>query len=221
MARMSIPPLLLAGLIRAILAGARFALRREEERVRVGVPNRRRLKPLSLQTLYGTVETAPHKHLRLGGRASLVPSLEDWGVGIDAAIAQKRPVAACFFDARGIAFDDEDFFLVGGTFGEDAAKWIGNEGMPPEFEAAFGSALEPDAIHSRDEHAVGDGVRALNRAPGVELRRAEFLFLRRMPANRRGIKNNVGAAEARQARAFRIPLVPAHQHADAAEFRIE
>jgi hypothetical protein len=52
-----------------------------------------------------------------------------------------------------------------------------DEGMAPEFEAAFRpGALEADAIHGRDEHAVGDGVGALNRAPGVELRRAEFLL---------------------------------------------
>ena len=121
----------------------------------------------------------------------------------------------------GIAFDDQNFFLVGGAFGEDSAKRIGDEGMSPEFEAAFGRALEADAIHGRDKNAVGDGVGALNRAPGVELRRAEFLLFGRMPADRRGIENNVGAAEARQARAFRIPLVPAHQHADAAEFRVE
>ena len=46
-------------------------------------------------------------------------------------------------------------------------------------------------------------------------------FLGRMPADRRGIKENVRAAEAGQARALRIPLVPANQHADAAKARVE
>ncbi len=42
-----------------------------------------------------------------------------------------------------------------------------------------------------------------------------------MPADRGGIKQNVRAAQTRQARAFRIPLVPANQHADPPEARVE
>src|SRR5579862_5337965 len=117
--------------------------------------------------------------------ASLVPSLQNRGVGIDAAVAEERPIAARFFDLRRVTFNDQDFFLLGGTFGEDTAKWIGDEGMSPEFQAAFGRALEADAIHGRDKHAVGDGVGALNRTPRVELRGAEFLLLGRMPADGR------------------------------------
>src|SRR4029077_12658279 len=64
-------------------------------------------------------------------------------------------------------------------------------------------------------------VGALNGAPGVELRGAEFLLLGGMPADRRRIENYIGAAEACKARTFGIPLVPAYQHADAAEFRVE
>src|SRR5260370_36002760 len=93
--------------------------------------------------------------------------------------------------------------------------------MPPESEAAFGSPCEADAIHRRNKNAIRDGVRALNRAPGVELRGAEFLLFGRMPANRGGIKKNVRAAQAREARPLRVPLVPAYLHADARESRIE
>ena len=50
---------------------------------------------------------------------------------------------------------------------------------------------------------------ALDGAPGVKLRRPEFFFLRRMPADARGIKNHLRATERNRARAFRIPLVPA------------
>src|ERR1700730_4547252 len=42
-----------------------------------------------------------------------------------------------------------------------------------------------------------------------------------MPADCRWIKKNVRAAQARQPRSLRMPLVPAHQHADAGESRIE
>ena len=77
------------------------------------------------------------------------------------------------------------------------------------------------AIHRGDVNAVGDGVRALDGAPGVELRRAVLLLFAGMPADRRGIEQNVRAAQRRDARGFRIPLIPAHQHADASEGRVE
>src|SRR5258708_20969840 len=93
--------------------------------------------------------------------------------------------------------------------------------MTPEFEAAFGSPFEADAIHRRNKNAIRDGVRALNRAPRVELRGAEFPLLGGMPANRGGIKKNVRAAQARQARSLGVPLVPAHLHAAARVPRIE
>ena len=84
-----------------------------------------------------------------------------------------------------------------------------------------GRSLKSHAIHDRDEHAVGDGMPALDRLPCVELRRAEFRFLRRMPADARGIKNHLRAAQRHRARAFRIPLVPANLHADASVLRVE
>src|SRR4029077_19128939 len=55
----------------------------------------------------------------------------------------------------------------------------------------------------------------------VELSGAEFLLFGRMPADRGGIKNNVRADEARKARTFGIPLVPAHEHPDAAKSSVE
>ena len=82
-------------------------------------------------------------------------------------------------------------------------------------------AFEAHAIHRGDENAVGDGVGALDGAPGIELRRAEFRLLRGMPADGRGIEKNIRAAQAREARAFGIPLVPADQHADPAVARVE
>ena len=57
------------------------------------------------------------------------------------------------------------------------------------------SAFEAHAIHGCDVYAVRDGMAALDGAPGIQLRRAEFCFLVRMPANARGIKNHLRAAE--------------------------
>ena len=56
-------------------------------------------------------------------------------------------------------------------------------------------AFESDAIDHRGVYAVGDGVTALNGAPGVELRRTELRLLVRMPANACGIKNYLSATK--------------------------
>ncbi len=75
----------------------------------------------------------------------------------------------------------------------------------------------PDAVHGSHVHAVGDGVGALDGLPRVELRGAELVFLRRVPADRRGIEQHFGALQRREPRAFGIPLVPANQRAHAAK----
>src|SRR6202040_980675 len=72
-----------------------------------------------------------------------------------------------------------------------------------------------------DVDAVGDGVRALDGLPGVELRGAEFRFLVRMPAYAGGIENHLRATERGDAGAFGIPLVPADLHADLAVLSLE
>ena len=82
-------------------------------------------------------------------------------------------------------------------------------------------AFEAHAVHGGDVDAVGDGVRALDGAPGVVLRRAVLRFLRGMPADGGGIEQDVRAAQRGEARGFGIPLVPADQRRDAAELRIE
>ena len=71
-----------------------------------------------------------------------------------------------------------------------------------------------DAINGGDETAVRDRMAALHRFPGGMLRGSKLRFLRRMPADRRRIKNNFGAAERGQSRRFGIPLVPANADAD-------
>ena len=64
-------------------------------------------------------------------------------------------------------------------------------------------------------------MRTLDGPPGIELGRAELRLFGGMPADGRGIEKNIRAAQARQARAFGIPLVPADQHTDSAVPRIE
>ncbi len=98
------------------------------------------------------------------------------------------------------------------------AKGIGDERVAPEFEARIAVlrfAFESNTIDDGGVDAVGDGVAALNRFPGVELGGAELGFFVRMPADAGGIENHIRAAECGEARAFGIPLVPADLHADA------
>src|SRR6267378_1880085 len=40
------------------------------------------------------------------------PAAQDGLIGVDAAVAEKRPVAACVLAFCGIAFDDEDFLFI-------------------------------------------------------------------------------------------------------------
>ena len=81
-------------------------------------------------------------------------------------------------------------------FGQHAAKRIAKKRSAPEFQSMARSRFAPyipgfksDSIHYRNINSIGDGMSALNRAPGIVLRLAELRFLRRMPANRRRIKS--------------------------------
>jgi len=145
-------------------------------------------------------------------------------IGVDAAVAQKWPVTAGFFALGGVALDDQNFLFIVGGFGEDAAEGIGDEGVSPELEtgvAFFWFTLVADAIDYGHVNAVGDGVRALDGAPGVELGGAELGFFERMPADACGIENDLRALKRGEARTFRIPLVPANLNADASVGGIE
>jgi len=98
----------------------------------------------------------------------------------------------------GVAFDNENLFLVVRSLGNDQAKGIGNEGISPEVQtgvAILRLAFEAHAIHDGGVNAVGDGVTALNGFPGVELRGAELRSFMRMPANTGGIKDHACATE--------------------------
>src|SRR6266700_3373936 len=53
------------------------------------------------------------------------------------------------------------------------------------------------------------------------LRLAELGFLLRMPADGRGIKENVRALESREPGGFGIPLIPADEDADSTEAGVE
>ena len=78
-----------------------------------------------------------------------------------------------------------------------------------------------DAIDGRDVNAVGDGVGALHQLPGLTLGGPQLCLLPWVPADRRRIEQNRRTLQGRQASSLGIPLIPAHQHANASKARIE
>src|SRR6266404_2688063 len=165
-----------------------------------------------------STEKRRNSELREEGLFFAQPTIQDWRVRVDAAVAQKRPIAARVFAFRGIALNDENFFFVVRGFGENLPEGIGDKGIAPELQpriAFLRLAFKSHAIDDRSVDAVGDGMAALDRFPGIELCGAELRFFVRVPADAGWIKNHLRAAEGGEARTFRIPLVPADLHADA------
>ena len=103
-------------------------------------------------------------------------ALGDGRVGVDAAVAQERPVAARLFNQRPIDLAEQDLFGIVRGLGDDAAEGIGQKAAAPELEARPGGAiaqnvavLEAHAVHGRHIDAVGDGVGALDGLPRVDI----------------------------------------------------
>src|SRR5207248_7983439 len=121
-----------------------------------------------------------------------------------------------------------DFFFVVGGLCQDHSERIAKERLAPKFQssalyfvAADVARLVSHAVHHRNINSICDRVRALDSAPCIVLRRPVLLFLCRVAAYRGRVEEHLGARERGQARAFWIPLVPAHQSADASEVRVE
>ena len=129
---------------------------------------------------------------------------------------------AAEFDLREIAVDDHHRFLVDRRALHDLAVRRGDERLAPEHDAVLVDRLAlgvlddlvADAVRHADVAAVGDRVAALDRLPRIVLRFAVLLALGRVPADRGGVEEDLGALHRGQPRAFGEPLIPAHQRAD-------
>jgi hypothetical protein len=77
----------------------------------------------------------------VGGPAAggVEEALGDGGVGVDAAVAEERPVAADIFEGLQVDVADQNFFAVVRGFDEDSAEGIAEEGCAPKFESVAGS----------------------------------------------------------------------------------
>src|SRR5438270_1979003 len=117
--------------------------------------------------------------LRSYSRAtSIQKPMHNAAVTINAAVAQERPVAADIFKMLQIALADQDFFLVVRGFYDDPPEGIAKKRSAPKFQAfALGTIaanvaeLVSHAVDHADKNAVGDGVCALDGAPGIVLQR--------------------------------------------------
>src|SRR5687767_8154648 len=161
---------------------------------------------------------APVTHA--SGGISIDQSLRQIAVGIDASVAQKRPMGARDIHFAEVQGNEKVFLFVHTGFGDDLSRRAGNKALAPEFNAvATDGAFEANAIGDRDISAVGHAVTALDQFPGPVLRLAVLRFLAWVPSNGCRIENDLRALHRGQARGFGIPLVPADAYADARVFR--
>ena len=82
-------------------------------------------------------------------------------VGVDAAIAQERPIAASVFAFCRIAFNDENFFLFAAGLRDDLPEWVSDKRISPEFDARIaggGISFITDTIDDSHESSIGNGV---------------------------------------------------------------
>jgi len=121
-------------------------------------------------------------------------------VRVDAPVAQERPVARTS-SMRPRSISPIKSLPCRSSLRRRRRRRDAEERGPPEFQP--GAALVPDAIDGRDVDAVGDGVAALHRLPGVALDGAVLLLLVRMPADGRRIEEHRGAFQGREPRALR------------------
>src|SRR5207247_3048257 len=111
-------------------------------------------------------------------------------------------------DASPIDLRRHNLFLIDRTFRDDFAVRPAHKALSPKFNAiSTDGCFVADAVRHRDVASVCDGMTALDRLPRGMLRFSKFLFLSRMPADCRWIKNNLCAAQCGQSRRLRIPLV--------------
>ena len=108
----------------------------------------------------------------LRGRQSDEP-LGEIAVGVDAAIAQKRPVSAAEFHPREITIRHQHLFAIDRPAGHDRSVRGGDERLTPELDPIRMDRLTIDAVHDlvpdsvgrAHETAVGHRVTTLDELP--------------------------------------------------------
>src|ERR1700693_925574 len=111
----------------------------------------------------------------------------DLAIAVDATISKERPIAANVFHDSQIDGADQDFFFVMRGFRDDTAEGVAQKRPSPKFQsvsrgrgAADVAVFMSDAVYHRYVDSIGDGVSALNGAPGVVVGLTKLGFLRGM-----------------------------------------
>src|ERR1700722_3904529 len=114
------------------------------------------------------------------------------------------------------------------AFRDHPSKGIAEKRSAPKLKplarcrlAAHVAGFKPYAVNHCHINAIGNGMSALNRAPGVMLSHSELSFLRGMPPNRRRIEQHRRTLQCSEPRALREPLIPADQRSEPPRSRIE
>src|ERR1700723_2345216 len=134
-------------------------------------------------------------------------------VGVNAAVAQKWPVAPDVFKVREVDFTVENFLTIGRSFGDHNSLRIAEKRSAPKFQtvAPLRRSLMANTIHCSHVDSVCYRMSALNCAPGITLCFSVRGFLAGMPSDCRRIKQDHRTMQCRQPRALWIPLIPADQ----------
>src|SRR5579863_5326985 len=134
-----------------------------------------------------------------------------WSVALRTAVAEKLPDLADFGNHVEIEIGDHDFIFVAAGLGDDLAARIAEITLSVEFADAPG-LFDANAIDGADEVTVGDGMSRLLEFPQI---------FREAGHCGRGIKDDFGAIESENARAFgKVPVVT-DVNADAGVFGFE
>ena len=100
----------------------------------------------------------------------------------------------------------------------------GSKRMPPEVDSggvAGGIRLHARTVHRNDRQAIGHAVAALDQLPGLTLLRLLPVRVRRHATDSCRINEQFRPVQGHGAGRFRIPLVPAHQHAQRTHRRFD
>src|SRR5574341_1857039 len=116
-----------------------------------------------------------------------------------------------------ITFYDENLFLFMIGTCQDFSKRACDKGSSPEFKFSFLA----DSVNDCDIYTVRNGVSSLNCFPSLMLNLASFWTFVFVPANGRGIKNNLSTCQRGQSSRFRKPLIPTNQGSNAAISSLE
>src|SRR5690606_30049145 len=112
-----------------------------------------------------------------------------------------------------------NLFLIVGTLVENSSKGVGDKRSAPELHRAV--LFQANAVYAHYVHAIRNGMATLNGLPRGELFIVCLFVLRRSPTDSRWIEKNLSAHQRRNPCTFRIPLIPADQHANGCELRFE